>query len=189
MKNPRFAAAFLAAALLVAGVTSCGKKDNPVDPRDRVCGGESGFGARVTGRASPVDVCVSDDAANVILTTGNEYSIHAVMNTGDDFFQFDLLVARRDDTPTLLTLHDTEAAAAADDFGVWIYYQEAPTGGEAIESYEITDGDFTLSFSADDVLTATFNNITFKMRTQTSTPEDRGTRVIEKGFLSLSVDS
>jgi hypothetical protein len=101
-----------------------------------------------------------------------------------------MLVPHRDDFPVVLTIHDSYDTATADDRGVWIYYQEVPAEGDALESYEIaTDqGTFTLGFSDGVVVTATFEDISFKMQTQGENPQDRGMRLLETGFMSLSVD-
>jgi len=181
--------AVLASAALVLLGPACGK-DNPSDPAAALCGGNSGFGARVIGRADPVDVCVSDDKATTLLTVDDNYSVHAVMTAGGVTFDFELLFHHRDDAPVVMTLHDDLGAALADEFGVYIHYQETPTQGEALESYQVTGGTFTLGFTTGDrsVVTATMSNVTLRMRTTGSNPEDRGTRSIEKGFLSLSID-
>lgn len=181
-------AATLAALLLIA--PSCGDDGNPVDPDDRLCGGEAGFAALVAGRASPLELCTSNDDAITTFSgaTGN-YSIQATMQAGGDLFQFDLEVPHHDDLSVVLTLTGDPAAAGSDRFAVWIYYQELPDGGEDLESYQIDGGTFTLSYSDTNVLTATFEDVILKMRTQESTPEDRGSRVVERGFISLSVNS
>lgn len=175
----------LAAALLLA---ACGDDGNPVNPEDRVCGGESGFGARVRGAASPVDVCVSNDKTSVVFTAGNRYLITAIMSADNVIYEFQLLVPHRDDAPIVLNLYADQGLAIADPQGAWLYYQEAPDGETPVESFEITDGSFTLSFSDASVMTATFSNVAMRIRTQEGTPQDRGTRVVEKGFMSLSVD-
>jgi len=182
-------AALLALTMLTITVTSCGDDGNPVDPADRLCGGESGFAARVEGRSSPVEVCTSNDDTIVVFSVGNNYVIQATMTSGSTLFQFDLEVPHRADFPVVLLLEGDRGAAAADEFAVWMYYQEVPQSGEALESYEITGGTFTLSFSDGNVMTATFADVGMKIRTQESTPQDRGTRLIKQGFMSLSVDS
>jgi hypothetical protein len=186
MKN---ASHLLLAAALVLALGACGDDDNPVNPADRVCGAESGFGARMQGTANPVDVCVSNDKASVVFTAENRYLITAIMSKGDVIYQFDFEVPHRDDTPVVLTLYSDRGVAAVDPSGVWLRYQEAPDGETAVESFEITGGTFTLSFSATDVMTATFSDVTMRIQTQEGTPQDRGTRGIEKGFMSLSVDT
>jgi hypothetical protein len=187
-KGLPFALAALLALLLV--VPSCGDQDDPVNPEDRLCGGESGFAALVKGRANPVEVCTSNDDAIMTFSgaTGN-YSIQATMQMGDILFQFNLEVPHHDQTPQILTLTHDAAAASGDRFAVWIYYQELPNSGEDLESYEVSGGSLTLSYSDTSVLTATFEDITLKMRTISTPHEDRGTRVVERGFMSLSVNS
>jgi hypothetical protein len=178
------------AAVISLLLPACGDEGNPVDPKDRVCGGESGFAARVAGGPKRVDVCVDNKDVSVVLTSGNNYSIRATMTSGGSVYEFQLLVPNRDDFPVILTIHDDFATATLDDRGVWIFYQEIPAEGDALESYEIAPdkGTFTLSFSDGNVMTATFSDISFKLQTQGDNPEDRGTRVVESGFMSLSVD-
>jgi hypothetical protein len=184
---PHFAV--IAAIVLALFATSCGEQDNPVDPADRLCGGASGFAARVEGRSSPVDVCASDNETTVDLTSGNIYAIRAAVTIDNTLFQFNLEVPYRSDFPVVLDLSADQGAAQLDEYAVWLYYQEVPQSGEALESYEISGGSFTLSFAADDVMTATFADVVLKIRTQESTPQDRGTRVLKRGYMSLSVDS
>ena len=175
--------------VLMLTVTSCGDDGNPIDPNDRLCGGESGFAARVEGRSSPVEVCTTNDDTIVTFSAGNNYVIQATMNSEGALFQFDLEVPHRTAFPIVLLLNSDRGAAAADEFSVWMYYQEVPQSGEALESYEVTGGTFTLSFSDRNVMTATFADVGVKIRTQDSTPQDRGTRLFKEGFMSLSVDS
>jgi hypothetical protein len=186
--SPLHRAALASAALLLL-FPACGK-DNPSDPGAALCGGDSGFGARVIGRADPVDVCVADDKVTTFLTIEDNYSVHAAMTAGGVTFDFELLFHHRDDFPVAMTLHDDIGAALADEFGVYILYQETPAQGEALESYQVTGGTFNLGFTQSDrsVVTAEMNNVTLRMRTTGSNPEDRGTRSIEKGFLTLNVD-
>lgn len=192
MRIPPYRSAFPAAAavmLLTMFAPACGDKDRSVNPATRLCGGESGFAARVEGRSNPVDVCTSNDDTFMAFSVGGNYVIQATMSMGGTLFQFDLEVPHHSDFPVVLTFNANQAAAAADDYAVWMYYQEIPESGEDLESYEITSGTFTLTFSDTEVLAATFDNVAMKIRTQDATPEDRGTRLISEGFISLSVDS
>lgn len=171
-----------AAALLVL---ACGEKEAPVEPSARVCGAaESGVGLRVKGRASPIDVCVSDDAAAVSITVDNYYSVTARMVSGGDIFEVQLLFPKRDDFPTALAV--TGDLSALDSESAWIYYQEIPESGDAIESELVTEGGFNLGFAGEDVVTATLRDVALNMRRQ-SDGEAAGTRLIEEGFLSVSV--
>ena len=175
-----------AAALSLA--PACGK-DNPADPGERLCGSSAGFGARIVGRTEPVDACISDGDVTVLITTGSHYSVTATEVTAEVTFEFFVVFpVIGQDAPAILNFHDDLGAAQADPFGVYLHYQEIPDQGDAIESVEITDGTFTLSFSAGDVLTATMSGVTMKMRTTGGTPQDAGTRSITQGFMSLSVD-
>jgi hypothetical protein len=191
MKNCTSRVSLASAALLVLALLapSCGDQDNSVNPEDRLCGGEAGFAARVEGRASPLEVCTSNDDAIVAFSSGGDYVITATMTMNGDFFQFDLLVPHHANFPVVLTLTGDRGAALDDEFAVWMYYQEVPRSGEDVESYEITGGTFRLTYSDTNVMAATFSGVEMKMRTQESTPQDRGTRLIESGFMSLSVDS
>jgi hypothetical protein len=162
---PRTAAAL---AILVAALqlgAGCGKKETPVNPEARVCGtAESGVGLRVKGRSSPIDVCVSDQDVAASITVDNYYSITARMVSGGDIFEVQLLFPERDDYPVALNV--TGDLSALDASSVWIYYQEVPESGDAIESELVTDGTFTLGFAAQDVVTATLRNISLTMRRQ-----------------------
>jgi len=183
---PLLLRAALAGALV--GAPACGK-NNPVDTGTPLCGGSSGFGARVVGRSEPVDICVSDRDASVVITTGDHYSVNVTKVTSEATFDFYVVFpVIGQEAPEILTFHDDLGAALVDPLGVYLYYQETPKQGDPIESVQITDGTFTLSFSAGDILTATMNGVTMKMKTTGSSPQDAGTRTIEKGFMSLGVD-
>jgi hypothetical protein len=181
----RRAAALAVGAAMFLLAAACGEKEAPVDPEARVCGrAEAGVGLRVEGRASPVDVCVADDEAAVSITAENYYSITARMVSGGDIFEVQLLFPKRADFP--VTLDVTGTLSALDVESAWIYYQEIPQSGDAIESELATAGTFVLGFAADDVVTATLTDISLTMIRQ-SDGEAAGTRLIEEGFLSVSV--
>jgi len=179
-------AAVIALAAL-ALFAACGEKEDPVKPVDRLCGGETGVGLRVKGRASPLDVCVADPDVDMSITTINleeYYDLTARMVSGGDIFEIQLLFPKRADFPVGLTPIGTLAALDTDS--AWIYYQEIPQSGEAIESDLVTAGAFHLGFAASDVATATLDGISLTM-VRKSDGQPAGTRLIEEGFLSVSV--
>ena len=172
---------------LIALAPACGKKEDPAKPEDRLCGGETGVGLRVKGRASPLDVCVADPDVDMGITTINldeYYDLTARMVSGGDIFEIQLLFPKRPDFP--VDLAPTGALAALDTDSAWIYYQEIPQSGEAIESELVTAGAFHLGFAASDVATATLTGISLTM-VRKSDGQPAGTRLIEEGFLSVSV--
>lgn len=175
-------------AALVVTTPGCGKKSNPVNPADRVCGGKYNLGARVSGRSSPFDFCVSDKDASVIFTSESRYDIRAQYVTSNTTFELQMLFPHNANFPVVLNLTSNLAAAESDPNGCWLYYSETASDGTTLESYDITDGSFTLTYSDGTVVAASFDGVTLKMRNQ-DTGTDAGTRTLDQGFLSLTVDS
>jgi hypothetical protein len=184
LRRPRRAGAgIFCLALLVA---SCGGDDSAVDPDDRLCNGEGGLGVSVQGRADPLEFCVDDADVSVLLTSLNRYDIAAQMDTPDGVIQLRLVFAQRDDFPVSLAPVPTIGEATSDPGNVWIYYEEIPGGGDAIESLEVTGGSFRLSFSDEDVLAGTLSGITLTMH-DVDSGDGAGSRRLAEGFFSLSV--
>ncbi len=177
----------LALLLCLALCLACEGND-PVEPDDRLCTVDTGLGAEIVGRSSPVAFCLDDDDVSVVLTTSNRYDVSGQMSTASGVFQIRMVFALRADFPVSLTPVSTVAEATADPDNVWIYYEEAPDGGDPIESLAVTAGTFRLTFSDENVLTGTMKGISFNMG-DVSNSDPAGTRTISEGFFSLSVKS
>jgi hypothetical protein len=187
----------LFAGLLLWLCVACGDESNPTEAEDNLCAGESGFGARVMGRASRVDVCVPDD--NVVdnvekgvvtfFTVENRYNVTAETTARDGtIYQIQMNFPHKPNFPAALNLTGNQAQAKNDPDGVWFYYREIPSEGDAVESVAITGGSFTLSFSDTDVAAGTFQGVGLEIQIQ-GTHDPAGSRSIPEGFFSISTDS
>ena len=168
-----------------AGITGCSDDSNPVDPNGRLCGGETGLGVLVEGRAEPFEFCVDDDNVGAVLTAENRYDVGAQVSTDDGDFVVRMVFAVRQ-FPATLRVVDTLAEATSDLDAVWLYYEEVPAGGDPIESFEANGGTFALGFVDEEVASGTFKNVTFSMRDFT-TGDPAGERKFTDGIFSISV--
>ena len=181
--NPSYggSAAALAALLLLIG--ACGK-DDPASPGERLCGGETGLGLLIEGRADPLEFCVDDPDVSVVLTSQNRYDVRAEVSTADGTFVVRMVFAVRS-FPATLRITDSLAETTNDPGVVWLYYEEIPAGGDPIESFAVTGGTFTLSFVDADVATGVLKNVVFEMR-DFSSGDPAGQRKFADGMFSIS---
>jgi len=183
--NRHYITTTLALLVCAAAATSCSDDDNPVDPNARLCGGETGLGVLIQGRAEAFEFCVDDDNVGALLTAENRYDVGAQVSTDEGDFVVRMVFAVRD-FPASLRIVDTLAEATADIDAVWLYYEEVPAGGDPIESATSSGGSFTLGFVDEQVATGTFKNVTFAMR-DFSTGDPAGERQFAEGTFSISV--
>ena len=166
-------------------LVSCSDDDNSVNPNGRLCGGETGLGVLIEGRAEPFEFCVDDDNVGAVLTAENRYDVGSQVSSDDGDFVVRMVFAVRD-FPATLRVVDTLAEATTDIDAVWLYYQEVPPGGDPIESFESSGGTFTLGFVDEEVAAGTFKNVTFSMH-DFSTGAPAGQRQFAEGTFSISV--
>lgn len=166
---------------------ACGTNDDPADPARRLCGGESGIAMSVTGRAEPVELCVGADDVAAILTLDARYDVRASATVDGVTYDIQMLFSHREDWPVELTVTGDLSAAASDPGAVWIFYQEIPDAGEALESQAASGGTFTLAFSGGNVATGTFSGVRFEMRGVAS-GQAAGSRTVAEGFFAISTD-
>ena len=158
-----------------------------LNPEDRLCGGEAGFAARVTGRSSDVDMCIhDDDVASVLTIAPDRYNVTARLTADGDVFEVQIIMNYRDDFPVTLTPTANLAELDTNPDAVYVYFIESPSEGATIESIAVTSGSFLLSFSGGDVIAGTFSRVAMDMQTQ-GTSEAAGQRMLSEGFFSLSV--
>jgi hypothetical protein len=184
--SPGATVAFLAALLVAASAfVSCSDSEDPVNPGDRLCGGEAGIGLSITGRAQPVEFCLDDDDVTTTYSTGeSRYDIIARLTVANDIFEVQMVFRHDPTPPASLNITGDLAAAAGDPNSVWIYYQEIPNSGQAIESVAATGGRFTLGVNDDSVVTGTLEGVVLTME-NVSDGQPAGTRVFDEGFFSL----
>ena len=172
-------------ALLLCALASCGDDENLVDPSGRLCGGETGLGVLIEGRAEPLEFCVDDENVGAVLTAVNRYDVGAQVSNDEGDFVVRMLFAVQD-FPAVLRIVDTIGEASTDIGAVWLYYEEVPPGGDPIESFQSEGGSFTLSFVDEDVAAGVFKNVTFSMR-DFSTGDPVGERQFVNGNFSISI--
>jgi hypothetical protein len=175
----------LIAPLLPALLLAC--SDDPTVDDSPLCAGESGVGIRVEGRAEPVDVCVSDNAVDALLTSSEHYDVTAQLTLGDNsIVQLRLVFTQQPTVPVTLRMVNSITEATSDPSTVYVFYEEVPESGSPIQSTLITGGKFRLTFNDTSVAVGTMENIGLDMNNiQTGDPS--GTREIVEGFFSVSV--
>jgi len=173
------------ATLLLVGTGACGDDGNPVDPNERLCGGETGIGLLIEGRAEPLEFCVDDADVPVILTQFNRYDVEAHVANNDGTFVMRMVFAVQS-APVDLRVTDSLSEATSDPSAVWIYYEEVPVGGDPIESFVVDAGSFRLTFVDEDVAAGVLSGVAFQMRDVT-TGDPAGTRQFSDGMFSISV--
>lgn len=170
------------AGLLLYGCSD----DDPVENQP-LCGGESGVGMRVEGRAEPVDVCVSDSAVDALLTSNDRYNVTAQVTLDDDStVQLSMVFTRRPVVPVTLRLVNSITEATSDPTTAYVSYEEIPGSGTPIQSTLITGGRFRLTFNDDKVAVGTMENIAFDM-SNVQTGDPAGDRNIVEGFFSVTI--
>jgi hypothetical protein len=174
--------AVAAAALVLAACA----KDDPAASGEPLCAGEPGVGLRVEGRAEPLEVCVSDQAVDALLTSQQRYDVSAQMNADEGIYQLRMVFARRPDFPVSLRLVNS-IAETTDPDAAYVYYKELPDGGTSIESGLVLGGKFRLSFSDEKVAAGTMENISFEMNSAIN-GDPAGERKIVEGFFSISIE-
>jgi hypothetical protein len=180
-------ASFAVLTLLLS--VACSDDEKPLDPEENLCAGESGVGARLTGRAAPVDICVPDNVVVTSFTEQNRYDVTARV-TGSDrtVFEIQMRFPHKTNFPSQLNLTGNFSHAEGDPDGVWFSYKEFPPEGDAVESSAVTGGTFTLSFSDTEVAAGTFQGIVLDIQIE-GTNDPAGSRTIPEGFFSISTDS
>lgn len=175
-----------AGSIVLVLLLACGSQEDPVAPDTRLCGGEAGLAMRISGPASPVEFCLDDADVATVFTSANRYDIRATRVIGSVTYDVQIVFAHSDDWPVNLSVSGDLSAALADPGIAWVFYQEIPSSGDAIESTVAGGGPFRLTFSDGNVAVATFSGIDLQMATAADgTPA--GSRRIETGFLSLAV--
>lgn len=178
------ARAAIATALLVA-LAACGDDGDLVDPNERLCGGETGVGLLIEGRAEPLEFCVGDPDVSAILTALNRYDVEAHVANNDGTFVMRMVFAVQS-FPVDLRVTDQLSVATSDPGTVWLYYEEVPLGGDPIESFVVDAGSFRLTFVDEDVAAGVLSGVAFQMR-DIATSDPVGTRQFSDGIFSISI--
>jgi hypothetical protein len=170
--------------VLVAG---CSDDSGTVNAKDRLCGGQSGFAARITGMSPAVDMCVSDQATIADFVAdpgGDKYHITAIF-TSDSLtveVQFSFFV--QPSFPTSLTLTTNQAQADSDPGSAWIFYRETK-----LDTYDYVassaSGSLTVTFNDPSVVVATFSGMGLELD-DSSSGDPAGSRTVSEGYVSVT---
>jgi hypothetical protein len=174
----------VAAGTCLLLLAACGEDGNSVDPNDRLCNGETGFGLLIEGRAQPIEFCVDDSDVSVVLTSLNHYDVHEQVTTPEADAVVRMVFAVQD-FPVSLRVTSDLSETVTDPGVVWLYYREIPAGGDPIESFAVDQGEFTLSFVDEDVAAGVLSAVLFDMRDFT-TGDPVGQRSFAEGVFSIS---
>jgi hypothetical protein len=184
-------ASVLSCGSLLGGclLAGCGKDSNGVNPADRLCRGQSGFAARITGTPTPVEMCVSDQLtiANYIPdAAGDKYEISASFTTDSLTVDIEISFFVQPSFPRTLTLTADQGLADADPSAAWFFYHEIKQ-----ETYEyissFVTGTFTVTFNDASVATATFSGVEVELD-DASSGDPAGARSISEGYVSVNAD-
>ena len=177
----------LLAVLVTTFVVGCAGDDlDVVDPSSKLCsrvGG--GVGARVSGGADAVDVCVSNDAtdASVVGSGPARYDVDATWIDGDVTIQIQMSFYVHDFFPVILNVTPSPNLVNADD--VYFSYRETKAGVYNYASSNVV-GIFTLAVSDGTIAAASFDGLEITL--QDGTGADAGMRRIEEGFVNVTSD-
>jgi hypothetical protein len=179
---------FLAAALAVSScaLAACDSED-PSGTGEALCGGEPGVGLRVEGRAEPLEVCVSDQAVDALLTAENRFDVSAVMVTDGGNYQLRMVFARRNDYPVTLRIVTSITEVVYDPGAAYVYYEELPDGGTPVESEVILGGRFRLAYSDGSSASGTLEKVTMEM-SNVLNGDPAGQRKITEGYFSITTE-
>ena len=170
-------------------VLGCSDDSKGVDPSDRLCRGESGFAAAITGGPTPVEMCVSDQAtvANYVpFQDTARYEIRAVFVSDSLTIEVELSFFVQPTPPTTLTLTTNQAQAESDPGAVWIFYRETKLGTYDYVAATVT-GVFTVTFNDPSVAVGTFAGVEMALDDVVS-GDPVGSRSINEGYVSVTAE-
>ena len=160
--------------------------DNTAQPVDKLCDGASGFGARISGTTTPVDMCVPDDQVTTTLSQAEDrYWVESVFMTDSVDVEIDISFSVHSNLPLQLNMHSDTTTALADPNGVLFRYLESEPGGRAFTPTRVI-GVFRLTFSDAKVAVATFKDVVIDV--EESPGGAAGSRTISEGFVAVTPD-
>jgi hypothetical protein len=187
----------LVLVLLLCGVCfwsfsflGCGNDDaNGVNPEDKLCRGQSGFGARIAGGTESIEMCVPDQATLAYyVPIGDEarYEIRASFTTGGLTIEILVHFYVQPTYPMTLSLTANAAQADSDPGSVWFYYEETKDGDYDYVGVSVT-GVFTVTFNDPSIAVASFSGLEIQLE-DNSTGDPAGVRTISEGYVNVSAD-
>ena len=172
------------AAVLTLG---CGDDSESVDPADRLCRGESGFAAQISGTPEPVEMCVSNEntlTAYIPGAQGDKYNSLASVEIDGVVIEIEIGFFVQPNTPTTLLGTSNRAQAESDPGSLLFVYRETRPGNYEYESVAVT-GVFTVTFNDPSVAVVTFGSLEIDLD-DVSTGSPVGSRAISEGYLSVT---
>jgi len=173
---------------VLAGLSACTTPSGTgtVD-RDKLCGGQSGFGARIHGHTARVDMCVSEAQTSTTLgrLDPNRFCVMASYTRDSLTIEFEMSFLMQSALPQKMNPTADQLTGFLDNTGVWVQYRETQPGVSPLRADSVS-GNFTVTFSDSTVLVATFDNMYVGL---VDTTGATSVRMIEEGFLSLIPDT
>ncbi|UCH84737.1 MAG: hypothetical protein JSW50_03305 [Candidatus Latescibacterota bacterium] len=173
--------------------SGCSEDDNGVNPNDRLCGGQSGLAARITGTPEPLEMCVSNQDTRVDYTppggsvSAGLYETTSTYTSGDLTIEISTLFYAHATPPQTLNVTGNRAEAEFDPDGFWVYYREIKDGGYDVTSTTVT-GTATLTYNDQTVAVVTFSNLEIMLVDTATQSTAAGERRIPEGYLNVTVD-
>jgi hypothetical protein len=167
----------------------CSDDSNGVNPEDRLCGGKSGFAASIVGGATPVDMCVSDQATFADYYTDGEnahYDIRATFTSDSLTIEIQLSFFVQQTVPATLAPNTNETQAKSNPGEVWFFYRERKLNTYDYVASSVT-GAFTVTYNDPSVAVATFSGLHLDLD-DTSSGDPAGSRDISEGYVSVNAD-
>ena len=167
----------------------CGDSSDPTDPADKLCRGESGFAAQITGTPAPVEMCVSDEntfTTYIPSSGGDKYNSIATYEIDGLIIEVEMSFFVQDQTPVTLIGTSNRAQAESDPGSLLFVYHESKPGTYDYESVT-ANGVFTVAFSDMSVAVVTFGGLKVDLE-DVSTNDPAGSRAISEGYLSVTPD-
>ncbi len=167
----------------------CGNDSDVVDPSEKLCRGNSGFAARISGTPEPIEMCVSDEQTLTTYVPGSgnlgpRYVSIAAFLVDSLQIEIEISFFVHSATPVSLEPTSNRALAESNPGTVLFVYREAKLGDYEYEPGTVS-GVFTLTLSDESLATATFSDLTIELN-DAANGTAVATRVISEGYLLIS---
>ena len=153
---------------------------------NKLCRGQSGFGARIQGLIAPIDMCVPEE--KTLTTLGqidpNRYCVTASYTEDSLTIEVEMSFIMQTMLPRKMNPTSDQLIGFLDPAGVWVQYRETRPGFSTLRSDSVS-GNFTLTFSDSTVVVATFDNMYIGL---VDTTGQTSVRKFETGFLAVIPD-
>ncbi len=185
MKNILLAAVVVSCVL----VLGCSDDSDGVNPEDRLCRGESGLAALITGGAKEVEMCVSDQATVADYYTDGDnahYDIRATFASDSLTIEIQLSFFVQQTVPATLAPNTNEIQAKSNPGEVWFFYRERKLNTYDYVASSVT-GAFIVTYNDPSVAVATFSGLHLDLD-DASSGDPAGSRDISEGYVSVTAE-